>query len=101
MSVDGGDEPVWSRNGRELFFRSGADIMAVDVRAEGANFSAGPPHRVLTARFTPGGDRANYDVTPDGERFVMVVPTGPSAPAPQLTVVLNWLGAIRDQLRRP
>jgi Tol biopolymer transport system component/tRNA A-37 threonylcarbamoyl transferase component Bud32 len=101
VSVDGGDEPVWSRNGRELFFRNGSDIMAVDVRAGGADFSAGPPHRVVTGRFTPGGDRANYDITPDGGRFVMVVPSSAGVPTPQLTVVLNWFGAIRDRLRRP
>jgi hypothetical protein len=43
-------------------------------------------------------DRANYDVTPDGERFVMVKPTDDVGPPPQVTVVLNWASAISDRL---
>jgi len=81
-------------------FRHGDDILAVDVRADGAAFSAGPPHRVVTGRFTAGLDRANYDVTPDGQRFVVVVPSSDNVPAPQLTVVLNWISTIGDRLRQ-
>jgi hypothetical protein len=100
VSVEGGDEPVWSRNGRELFFRNGDDILAVDVRADGAAFSAGPPHPVVKGGFTTGLDRANYDVMRDGQRFVVVVPSDDNVSAPQLTVVLNWISTIADRLRQ-
>ena len=43
VSIEGGDQPVWSRDGRELFFRNGDRLMVVDVEA-GSTFSVGTPH---------------------------------------------------------
>jgi Tol biopolymer transport system component len=98
VSRDGGDEPVWNRNGRELFFRHGDDMMAVEVNPETA-FTAGTPYRLFTGQFTPGGDRANFDAMPDGQHFVIVKPTDAGLP-PQITITLNWTATLGNLLAR-
>jgi hypothetical protein len=55
---------------------------------------------VLKGRFTPAGDRANYDVMPDGRRFVIVKPAEEDCPVPQLTVVLNWASTLGEAFRQ-
>jgi len=74
VSIGGGTEPVWARSGTELFYRRGAlgDLVAVEVAIAGS-FRIGEEH----ALFPAGEYRANwlhpqYDVTPDGQRFVML-----------------------------
>jgi Tol biopolymer transport system component len=85
VSRGGGTAPRWRRDGRELFYLApNGKMMAVDVKA-GQVFDAGTP----TALFqTPPGAIVG-DVTPDGRRFLLVTPVGPSASAP-FTAVLNW-----------
>jgi eukaryotic-like serine/threonine-protein kinase len=90
VSTDGGAQPRWNRNGRELFFRSGAKTMAVDVET-GAAFRAGTP-RLLFEKVS-----SDYDVAPDGRRFLMLKPTGATAgETSELQVIVNWF----DDLRR-
>jgi Tol biopolymer transport system component len=75
VSTEGGTEPVWSRNGRELFYRSGRKMMAVDI-ATGPAFAAGIPKMLFDgdyARLTTVFGGQNYDVTPDGQHFIMVL----------------------------
>ena len=85
VSRGGGAAPRWRRDGRELFYLApNGKMMAVDVKS-GQVFDVGAP----TALFqTPPGAIVG-DVTPDGKRFLLVTPVGPSASAP-FTVVLNW-----------
>ena len=52
ISTDGGTEPRWSRNGRELFYRNGDKLMAVDVNTQPA-FSAGSPRVLFQGRGLP------------------------------------------------
>jgi len=90
ISTDGGAEPVWNRNGREFFFRSGNKMMAVDISTQPA-FSAGTPRMLFEKQYvsTPAPQTFRYfDVSPDGQRFLMVKP-GEQAPT-QISVVLNW-----------
>ena len=91
LSTNGGSEPVWSRDGRELFYRE-ADtdsLMAVSVSTSG-QLAAGKPRRLFDAsRFRASDRDANYDVAPDG-RFLMIE-TPLDSKAPNLRVVLNWL----------
>jgi hypothetical protein len=61
ISKDGGDQPVWARNGRELFYRSGDRIMAVEVTSD-PTFSVSRPTILFEAK-----TRGFYDVTPDGQ----------------------------------
>ena len=74
ISTDGGTEPMWNRNGRELFYRSGARMMAVDVTTQPA-FSAGKPRMLFERQYfsTPFPQTfPRYDVTRDGQRFLMI-----------------------------
>jgi Tol biopolymer transport system component len=89
ISADGGGEPVWSRDGRELFYRSGDRLMAVTVGTDDG-FQASEPSVLFEKPFeraAPGF--TNYDVDRDGERFVMVQGGDPPAPD-HLRVVLDW-----------
>jgi dipeptidyl aminopeptidase/acylaminoacyl peptidase len=88
VSTDGGVGPRWSGNSRELFYRNGEKMMAVDIHAE-AEFSASKPILLFKGRFATdpvGGDATNYDVTADGQRFVMI---REDVRARQLRVVFN------------
>jgi serine/threonine protein kinase len=80
ISNEGGNDPVWRRDGRELFYRNGDRMMAVSVSA-GDTFDNGRPqelwrgpysHGMSSSCGAPGFSSSNYDVTPDGERFLMI-----------------------------
>ena len=94
VSSDGGTRPLWSRDGRELFYwvNSGA-IMAVPVEV-GTDFTAGRPEVATQGTlFAPGVTERFYDVSPDGGRFLVItdVDTEAGEPAPaRITGVLNW-----------
>jgi serine/threonine-protein kinase len=97
VSTEGGTEPVWARNG-ELFYRSGAKMMAVEVTTR-STFSAGKPKMLWERQYqaSPGGNTGPaYDVSPDGQRFLMAR-QGEPAPAPPINVVVNW---VEDMRRR-
>jgi Tol biopolymer transport system component len=89
VSIDGGREPAWSSDGTELFYRSGDRMMAVAV-TQGSTLEFDSPELLFTGSFTYGYvDWAlNYDVFPDGDRFVMV--QEPPASQRRLQVFLNW-----------
>ncbi len=89
ISTDGGQEPVWSADGRELFYRNGNQMLAVAIRTE-PTFSAGKPRLLFEGNYQLDAvGHPFYDVSPDGQRFLMVRPKGGGAPT-QLYVVLNW-----------
>jgi Tol biopolymer transport system component len=88
ISTDGGWQAVWSRDGRELFYRSGDRMMAVDVRTS-PTFQAGPPRELFRGSFA-STDLANYDVTRDGQRFVMIQPSD-EAEQRTIQIVDHWL----------
>ncbi len=92
ISTEGGTEPAWNPNGRELFYRSGYKMMAVDVSTR-PGFAAGKPRMLFEGRYEPTpATFPNYDVSPDGQRFLMIKPAEASESAPtQINVVLNWL----------
>jgi eukaryotic-like serine/threonine-protein kinase len=71
ISTDGGSEPRWARNGRELFYRNGDRMMAVTVTSD-TTFSATKPRLLFEAKALLG-ESMTYDVTPDGE-FLMIEP---------------------------
>jgi serine/threonine-protein kinase len=99
VSSGGGTEPVWSADGRELFFRNGDAIFSVPVRTAGA-FTAGPARPVLRGDFEPGiNGYPNYDVSPDGARFLMVKPPTQREPPLQLVVVPGWRAELQAKAR--
>jgi len=93
VSTDGGIDPVWSRDGRELFYRQNDQMMVVSVAPKG-EFSKGRPQRLFEIRFDAGDNGPNYDVSPDGKWFVMPRRNQGAAPG-ELHLVLNWFGEVR------
>jgi Tol biopolymer transport system component len=99
ISTDGGTEPVWNRNGRELFYRNGDKMMAVDIATQ-PNFSAGTPRMLFQGQYTPTPTTSpNYDVSPDGQRFLMLKPVESQTSGPtQINVVLNWFEELKQKV---
>jgi Tol biopolymer transport system component len=95
VSTAGGTRPLWSRSGKELFY-VGADgaLLRVPVEASGATWNAGTPTKLLEGRYftAGGGGGRTYDVSPDGQRFLMIKApvTDASAAPPALIVVQHW-----------
>ena len=88
VSSNRGHEPIWNRNGRELFYLQGEDVMSVTVDTSRGGFA-------FTRRSGVRGPLAtqppSYDVTPDGSFLMMKAQANVRAP---LEVVLNWRGMI-------
>jgi Tol biopolymer transport system component len=99
VSTDGGTEPVWNPNGRELFYREGDKMMAVDVTTQ-PSFSAGKPKMLFEGPYLPTPVTfPNYDVSPDGQRFLMLKSVDQSQAAPtQINVVLNWFEELKRRV---
>jgi hypothetical protein len=98
ISTDGGTEPVWNRNGRELFYRSGEKMMAVDITTQ-PSFSAGKPKMLFQGPYLPTGTTVPfYDVSPDGGRFLMLSPAEPTTPLTQIVVVQNWFEELKQRV---
>jgi serine/threonine protein kinase len=86
ISSDGGEEPRWVRNGREITYRNGSKMMSVPVQLQPA-FQTGRPIELFDSKFDRGFGVAGYDVTPDGQTFLM---TRPEHPAPtEIRVVIG------------
>lgn len=95
VSTDGGTEPVWSRDGRELFFRNAATLFAVAV-PESTDEPIGTPVPLFEDHYVRGfSERPDYDVSPDGRRFVMV-----EGPVDQTTRGLEVFVDFADELER-
>lgn len=93
ISINGGTEPVWRRDGAEIFFRSGRRMMSAAVRPRPA-FTVGAASLLFEGDFDTGTlGRAGYDVSADGARLLMVHTEGNDQPLRQLEVVLGWLGS--------
>jgi dipeptidyl aminopeptidase/acylaminoacyl peptidase len=93
ISSGGGTDPVWSRNGREIFYRQGDRLMRVDVNGDGDAFSPGTPSLLFELRFGRwdgyGASTANYDVGQDGSRVILARRKN-RATGSVIDVVLNW-----------
>jgi Tol biopolymer transport system component len=99
ISTEGGGEPAWNPNGRELFYRSGDKMMAVEITTQ-PSFAAGTPRMLFEGRYEPAPiPVANYDVSADGERFLMLKPTEQAQVAQtQMNVVLNWFEELKRRV---
>ena len=95
ISTNGGFDPLWARDGKEIFYRTNDDkMMVVPVRLE-PEFKAGKPKVLFEGRFqSKHWEVLHYDITPDGQRFVMVESEEESAPT-EIIVVLNWFEELK------
>jgi serine/threonine-protein kinase len=101
VSVGGGTQPLWARNGQELFYLgSGNALMSVRVKQD-ASWSAATPTKLIEAPYYRGGGTItsrSYDVSADGKRFLMIkdaAGSGPSAAPLSIVVVQNWFEELR------
>lgn len=90
VSIDGGSEPVWKRDGSELFFRSGNRMMAATIRMRSTP-SVQSQRQLFSGVFDTGAAwRAAYDVSRDGSRFLMVRAAPRTEPGRELRILLGW-----------
>jgi serine/threonine protein kinase len=94
ISNNGGTEPSWRRDGKELYFLSGSKLKAVDIKASGSTFEAGIPKDLFEVQLDPTNRRNRYVPAPDGQRFLFVtVPK--SVDTVPFVVVQNWQSALK------
>jgi Tol biopolymer transport system component len=96
VSNGGASEPLWSPDGRELFYLNGSKLLAVDVTT-GPALVVGQPRVLFEGRYREqiNGNTA-YDVSPDGRRFLRIRQVTPEPGDDHLEVVLHWT----EQLKR-
>ncbi len=93
VSIDGGEESRWSQNGEELFFRFGNKWMVSKTRL-GEDFSADTPRVLFEGPYIniPG---YSYDVSPDGQRFLVVEGPEQELAVHQIQVITNWFEELK------
>ncbi len=110
VSTNGGSNPLWSRDGRELFYWGDNGLMAVAVETAPA-FKAGSPKVILRrapgTSFYMGHRYVPWDIHPDGKRFLMLKPAETSdresaAEAPRkINIVVNWFEELKQKVPAP
>ena len=100
ISTGGGMMPLWARSGRELFFRNGSTFLSVAVQTT-PTFSAGNPTKVFEGRYSVASTGRNYDVSLDGQRFLMIKdgasPDDKATPA-SMVVVEHWFEELKAKV---
>ena len=91
ISTGGGGEPKWSANGRELFYRRGSEVMAVQI---GDDPGAAKPEKLFEGDYVRSGGEKSWDVAPDG-RFLMRKPVRSQY---TINVVLNWTEELKARV---
>jgi Tol biopolymer transport system component len=96
VSLGGGNEPQWRRDGRELFYMTGVgQVMSVGVSITGSSLETTAPRKLFATRASAATFGENtYAVSADGERFLVLAPVQDSRPAP-IMVVLNWTSLLK------
>jgi Tol biopolymer transport system component len=98
VSRDGGTEPRWAHSGRELFFKSGSHLMAVQVTG-GPAFLAGTPRPLFPLTgYRSARNRQQYDVAPDDRRFVMIRESGDDASG-NVVYVEHWFEELAAKMK--
>jgi len=102
ISTEGGTEPQWSADGRELFYRLGEKMMVVEVQSEPAFTSEGPQLVFEVPYLTNQFGTSNYDISPDGQRFLMIkAAEEEEGQQGQINVVQNWFEELKRLVPTP
>jgi Tol biopolymer transport system component len=94
ISLEGGTGPLWSRDGRELFYRADDDLISVEVQTK-QTLRLGTRRKLLDLSGYDAGVFREFDVSADGQRFLLIR-TDPASRPLRLDIILNWF----DELRR-
>ncbi len=103
VSVDGGQSPLWSPDGRELYYLNGDAIMVAHVNTE-PTFSASKPKTLFRGNYVTGyGENPEWDISPDGKRFVMIKQRADDTSTeeesrPRINIVLNWFEELKERV---
>ena len=108
VSRNGGESPIWSRDGRELFYRNGDAVMAVQVMT-GLNFGLSTPTELFRGAYTTFSTTLDqfepnpWDISSDGKRFLMIKKasrdqSAADAPRPRINIVLNWTEELKQRV---
>jgi eukaryotic-like serine/threonine-protein kinase len=101
VSTNGGMQPRWRRDGKELFYLTlDRKLIAVDVKT-GPELEFGPPKELFQTRLSRGGSTTppvlRYDATRDGQRFLInTEPESAQEMSTPITVVLNWASTLKQ-----
>ena len=99
VSSGGGSEPAWTRNGRELIYLDAAHhLTATSVGLTASAFTASAPSRLETTAYTTTGVWRSYDISPDGQRFLVLKENANDTQASELpgfVVVQNWVEELK------
>jgi hypothetical protein len=98
LSPNGGVEPVWAKNGRELFYLEGKRVMSVALNA-GSTFDFKPATLLFESVNAIYGQPPSYDVAADG-RFLMVKQLGEPTES-TMVVVLDWFDEVKRRIPTP
>jgi serine/threonine-protein kinase len=97
VSIDGGSWPRWSRDGTEIFFTNRESLWSAVVRTM-PTFSSDPPRKLFDLSDDLQTDIAFYDVSPDGQHFVLVENEPFELPPPDLVVVPGWVEEMKARI---
>jgi Tol biopolymer transport system component len=94
VSANGGTDPRWSADGRELYYTTGNSMMAVTVTA-GPTLSVSAPRLLFVGRYRPGSNTVTpFSISADG-RFLRIQQAEPDRPVTRIDVVLNWFSELK------
>jgi dipeptidyl aminopeptidase/acylaminoacyl peptidase len=109
VSTSGGDSPLWSPTGHELFYRNGDAVMVVPVETDQL-FIPGKPKILFQGTYysSASGNPQMWDISPDGKRFLMMKPAvaadeksteeSPAGIPRQINIVLNWQEELKQRV---
>ena len=96
VSKQGGSQPAWRRDGRELFYLAAdGTLTTCAIRMQNDTVDVGAPTPLFRPKLRSSLLRNHFDVAPDGERFLINTPVQDETTAP-ITVVLNWTSTLRQ-----
>jgi serine/threonine-protein kinase len=96
VSIEGGVQPLWARNGKQLFYRWGDQVWGVDVQTNGGLAINKPRLLFKKSGYHLGGPIRSYDLSLDGQRFLMIrLEDRKPSPLTEMTLVQNWFEELK------
>jgi Tol biopolymer transport system component len=100
ISTAGGVDPAWSKDGRELFYSNGDEMLAVAV-PPGGTLSVGAPRVLYKGRYHPNPNGVTaFGVSADSRRFLRIQQVQPDRPVTRIDIVLNWMTELTQRAAR-
>ena len=102
--TEGGDQPVWSPDGKELFYRSSDKMMVVSIQTQDQTLAAGKPRVLFEGQYVSHARPIGwqyYDISPDGKRFLMMKEEELPGSEGRINVILNWFEELKRLVPTP